>query len=126
MADLYIVLYDSVVSNSATGHGREGYYFAENGEYMFYDVAKVIAEALVAKGIGTSEPTSFTEEDYKRTPIVSGLQLAIFWYNTNHSGGAAQLPWHELSLPCGQVSFHRLEACQDYKRHVCEHQARTG
>jgi hypothetical protein len=90
VADLYIVLYDSVVSNSATGHGREGYYFAENGEYMFYDVAsKVIAEALVAKGIGTSEPTSFTEEDYKRTPIVSGLQLAIFWYNTNHSGGAA-------------------------------------
>jgi hypothetical protein len=74
---LYIVLYDSIMSNPATGHGREGYYFAENGEYMYYNVAKVIAEALVAKGIGKSEPTSFTEDDYKRTPMVSGLKPAI-------------------------------------------------
>ena len=78
VADLYIILYDSILSNSGTSHGREGYYFAENGEYVLYDVAKVIGEALADKGIGTSEPTSFTEEDYKRAPMVSRLQLAIF------------------------------------------------
>lgn len=75
---MYIVLHDSIKSNPATGHGREGYYFAENGEYTQYDAAKAVAEAIVAKGIGTLEPTPFTDEDYKQKPIVSGLQLAKF------------------------------------------------
>jgi hypothetical protein len=78
VADLYVVLYDSIMSNPATGHGRDGYYFGENGEYTHYEVAKAVAQALVAKGLGmTSEPTSFTEEEYKRLPLVSGLQLAV-------------------------------------------------
>jgi hypothetical protein len=60
------------MSSPTTGHGREGYYFGENGEYTQYEAAKAVAEALVAKGLGqTSEPTSFTEEEIKQLPIVS-------------------------------------------------------
>jgi hypothetical protein len=74
VADLYIVLYDSIVSNPATGHGRAGFYFGENGEYTLYEVSTAISEALLALGKGkTLEPTPFTEEEYKRNPGVSRL-----------------------------------------------------
>jgi hypothetical protein len=60
------------------GHGREGYYFGENGEYTHHEAAKAVAEALVAKDLGkTSEPTSFTAEEIAQQPLVSQLQLAI-------------------------------------------------
>jgi len=32
VADLFVVLYNSIVANPATGHGREGVNFGENGE----------------------------------------------------------------------------------------------
>jgi hypothetical protein len=68
---LYLVVYDSVVSNPATGHGREGYYFAENGEYSQYEAAKAISEAMLECGKGkTLEPTAFTAEELKQTPAV--------------------------------------------------------
>jgi hypothetical protein len=75
VTDLYIILFDSIMSNSATGHGRDGYYIAENGEYTFYEAAKAVGEALVAKGLGkASEPTSFTEEELGKQPLVKRLQ----------------------------------------------------
>jgi len=68
-ADLYIILYDSVDSNPAMGHGREGYYFAENGEYSQYEAAKAISEAMLANGKGTTlEPTTFKTEELKQAP----------------------------------------------------------
>jgi hypothetical protein len=74
VADLYIILYDSAVSNPATSHGRAGFYFGENGEYTLYEVSKAISEAMLALGKGkTLEPTPFTEEEYKRNPGVSRL-----------------------------------------------------
>lgn len=64
VADLYILLYNSIVSNPATGHGREGIYFAENGEHTFYDVSKAIGEGLVALGkLDNPEPTTLTKEE---------------------------------------------------------------
>ena len=64
VADLYVVLYDSIVTNPATGHGREGIYFGESGEHTLYDVGKAIGEALVAFGKSDNpEPTTFTKEE---------------------------------------------------------------
>ena len=64
MADLYIVLYNSIINNPATGHGREGFYFGENGEHNLYDVGKAIGEALVAVGkTDNPEPTTLTKEE---------------------------------------------------------------
>lgn len=71
IADLYIVLYDSIVSNSATAHGREGFYFGENGEYTLYEAAKAISEVLLAyEKVKTLEPTALTEEEYKKSPLL--------------------------------------------------------
>ena len=67
VADLYIVLYDSIINNPATGHGREGFYFGVNGEHTLYDVCKAIGEALVAVGKADNpEPTAFTNEEIIR------------------------------------------------------------
>ncbi|KAF9002121.1 NAD(P)-binding protein [Cyathus striatus] len=46
MSRLYIQLYDSLVSDPRTGHGSEGYYFGENGEYTLLEVSKKVGEAL--------------------------------------------------------------------------------
>ena len=74
VADLYIVLYDSIIANPATGHGREGFYFGENGEHTLYDVGKAIGEALVAIGKADNpEPTTFSKEDLDRYFQVSNL-----------------------------------------------------
>jgi hypothetical protein len=63
-ADLYITVFNSLRSNPFTGHGREGYYFGENGENKFYDVGKAIGQALVDFGISKNpEPTTYTKEE---------------------------------------------------------------
>ncbi|KAG6915102.1 hypothetical protein DXG01_013422 [Tephrocybe rancida] len=65
VADLYNLLYESIKTNPAgTGHGREGYYFGENGSHTLYEVGKAIADELVALGSAKShEPTPFTREE---------------------------------------------------------------
>ena len=74
MADLYIVLYDSIINNPATGHGREGYYFGENGEHILYDVSKAIGDALVALGkTDNPEPTTLTKEEIDKYFQVSKI-----------------------------------------------------
>ena len=63
--DLFIILWDAVVSNpEKIGHGRDGFYFGENGEHLWYDISKAIGKALVKRGISKSdEPTPFTTEE---------------------------------------------------------------
>ncbi|KAI0661778.1 NAD-P-binding protein [Cubamyces menziesii] len=65
VADLYIVLFDSIVSNpDKTGHGWEGFYFGENGEHSWYQISRAIGEALVELGISQDpEPTAFSREE---------------------------------------------------------------
>ena len=75
VADLYIILYNSIVSNPATGHGREGIYFGENGEHTFYDMGKAIGEALMTAGkVDNPEPTTFTKEEIDKYFGVSSMQ----------------------------------------------------
>jgi len=62
--DLYIILYDSIMSDPHTGHGRDGFYIGENGEYSMVQLAKTFSEAFVELGLGTDpEPKSFTPEE---------------------------------------------------------------
>lgn len=64
VADIYILVLDAILAGKNPGHGREGIYFGENGEHTLYEVAKAIAEALVAQGLSDSpEPTTFSKED---------------------------------------------------------------
>jgi len=69
VADAFVVLYDAIVDgiSPALAHGREGYYFTENGEHTYYDLTKAIGSALVKLGKATSpEPTTFTEDEIKK------------------------------------------------------------
>ena len=62
------MLYDAIVRDPETvGHGREGYYFGENGEHSWYSISRAIGEAFVELELGTDpEPTSFTEDELVR------------------------------------------------------------
>ncbi|KAK7044259.1 hypothetical protein VNI00_007981 [Paramarasmius palmivorus] len=67
LTDLYSVLYDSIVHDPVTGHGRDGYYFGANGEHSLLDVAKTIGEVLFEVGqLKSREPTSFTKEENEK------------------------------------------------------------
>ncbi|KAK7690469.1 hypothetical protein QCA50_005567 [Cerrena zonata] len=74
VADLYIVLYDAIVANpDKVGHGREGYYFGENGEHTWYSISRAIGEAFVDLGISTDpEPTSLTDDELIKYFRLSG------------------------------------------------------
>ncbi|KAF7790012.1 hypothetical protein EIP86_000960, partial [Pleurotus ostreatoroseus] len=64
-ADLYIRLWDAIVANpDAVGHGRDGFYFGENGEHAWYDISKAVGRAMVELGLSKSdEPTTFSDEE---------------------------------------------------------------
>lgn len=65
VSDLFIVVYENALLDKAA-HGREGFYFGENGEHKMYDVSKAVAQALHELGKGRSpEPEPFTEDDYE-------------------------------------------------------------
>ncbi|KAF8807004.1 NAD(P)-binding protein [Phlegmacium glaucopus] len=67
VADIFVLLYNSIVSNPGTGHGREGVYFAANGEHDFYQVSKAIGEALMSFGkVDDPEPTTLTKEEFDK------------------------------------------------------------
>lgn len=63
-ADLYIRVFDQSRGDGNAPHGREGFYFAENGEHVLYDVCKRISEVLFSLGKSKSpEPTTFKREE---------------------------------------------------------------
>lgn len=67
VADLFIAVFNATLSNPHTGHGREGYYFGENGEHTLYGVGREIGRALVKLGKSTTaEPTTFTQEELEK------------------------------------------------------------
>ncbi|OJT02633.1 hypothetical protein TRAPUB_6814 [Trametes pubescens] len=67
IVQLYEVLWNNVIEGKAIGHGKEGYYFGENGEHILLDVAKTIGAELKELGLAESdEPTTFTKEEVDR------------------------------------------------------------
>lgn len=77
-ADVYIVIYDAILEGKAPGHGREGFYFVENGHYLFKDVSVKIGEALYELGVSeTAEPNAFTQDDFKQFPPVCALGQSV-------------------------------------------------
>lgn len=85
VADLFIVLLDAALERpDEVGHGREGFYFGENGEHTLLDISKEIGKALVALGKAkTDEVTSFTQADldkyYGGVSSVSRFFLGLVW-----------------------------------------------
>ncbi|KAI0767997.1 NAD-P-binding protein [Trametes elegans] len=63
--DLQIRIFDTLLSTpEKVSHGRDGYFFAANGEHSTIEVLKVIAETLYALGrISTPEPVPYAKEE---------------------------------------------------------------
>ena len=102
VADLYVVLYNSIVSNPATGHGREGIYFGENGEHTGYDVCKALGEALKAIGkVDNAEPTTLTKEEIDKYFHVSSHAESRF--DTYLMSGVRAQTWWEQMLEPGEI-----------------------
>ncbi|GJE91615.1 NAD(P)-binding protein [Phanerochaete sordida] len=68
VSELYIKLWDAIVRDpEGVDHGVRGYYFGENGEHLWYDVSKAIAQALLELGLTTNpEPTPFTDLELEK------------------------------------------------------------
>jgi hypothetical protein len=67
VGNLYIKLYDAIITNPATGHDHEGFYFGASDEHNLYEVSKEIAKTPLDMGKGKSaEPTTFTDEEVKK------------------------------------------------------------
>lgn len=64
-ADFFLQLYDAVVTGAEKiGHGRDGYFFGENGNYVWHEFSKAVGKALYKRGLSKSdEPTTFTAEE---------------------------------------------------------------
>ena len=72
VAELYMVLYNSATHRPAsTAHGREGFYYGENGEYKNADVVKAIATVLFELDkVKEPYPIPFSPEENEKDPIV--------------------------------------------------------
>lgn len=65
-ADGFIVILEKALEGK-TATGREGYYFLENGEYIFRDVAAEIGRVLKCLGKAeTDEVTPFSDEEVQK------------------------------------------------------------
>ncbi|KAJ7618783.1 NAD(P)-binding protein [Roridomyces roridus] len=56
LGDFVVLLYDTVVTNSAAvGHGRQGYFFADNGDIPFSEITKAIEAGVGPRRALTQE-----------------------------------------------------------------------
>ena len=64
VSDLYMVIFDAAVKGNPAGHGREGFYFGENGEHSWLSISQEISRVLAAKGLAKNDqPTTFSTEE---------------------------------------------------------------
>ncbi|KAA1473464.1 NAD(P)-binding protein [Dentipellis sp. KUC8613] len=66
VAQMFITVFDAVLGSKgqSVAHGREGFYYVENGEYELMDVSKEVAKVFYDLGIQkTPDIKPFTEEE---------------------------------------------------------------
>jgi len=64
LTELYYKLFDAIISGKNPGHGREGYYFGENGEYALYQVCHAVGKSLFKLGkVSQDTPVDLTPEE---------------------------------------------------------------
>jgi hypothetical protein len=113
VAELYIALFNAILSDPSTGHGPNGYYIAENGDYTLYEASKAIGEALVSHGKSkAAEPNAFTSEECMK---YFGVRELAFWFRYDFltSIRPGLLPREHLSLQGKPLPCYRLEPHQD-------------
>ncbi|KAH9914491.1 NAD-P-binding protein [Epithele typhae] len=97
LASLYGIILRRLVSSPASiTHGRDGYFFAENGEHLWLDLSRRVAEALFALGaIESAELVKFETEE--RIGEFAKDEAYVFANGTNARSRAdrarSQLGW---------------------------------
>ncbi|KAI0789838.1 NAD(P)-binding protein [Abortiporus biennis] len=93
--DAYMVLFNAILANrDDMGHGRNGYYIVENGEFTSYELAKALGEVLHQQGkIKSSEPTTYSEDELIK--YYGSLELAYILGGTarGHANRFRALGW---------------------------------
>jgi nucleoside-diphosphate-sugar epimerase len=84
IATLYTTIFDAARQGpDATGHGRQGYYFGENGEYGVGELSQAIAKLLYETRLGRSpEATVFTDDELTKYFGVGPTAIAIDYRRT--------------------------------------------
>ncbi|KAL1949313.1 hypothetical protein VTO73DRAFT_8194 [Trametes versicolor] len=64
VALLYCTIIERALAGDDIGHGREGFYFGENGEHTMLDIAKTMGADLEEMGLaGTADPSTFNKTE---------------------------------------------------------------
>lgn len=64
VARLYCTIVERALAGDDIGHGREGFYFGENGEHTMLHIAKAIGADLEDMGLAdTADPSTFTKTE---------------------------------------------------------------
>jgi len=93
VAELYMLLVDRVLQDpDEVPHGREGFYFGENGEHTFYELSRAIGEGLVAIGKSSdAEPSTFSKEEIDK--YLHGYIMAFGTNSRARSNRSRALGW---------------------------------
>ncbi|KAL4243713.1 NAD(P)-dependent Metabolic Enzyme [Abortiporus biennis] len=86
--DAYMLLFDTILAqrNRDIGHGRDGYYILENGQFSWYELAKELAVVLHRQGkIKSDEPSTYTEEELVK--YYGSLEMAYIFGTTSRGRG---------------------------------------
>ncbi|OJT13756.1 hypothetical protein TRAPUB_9692 [Trametes pubescens] len=64
VARLYCTIIERALAGDDIGHGREGFYFGENGEHTMLDIAQAMGADLEAMGLAdTADPSTFNKTE---------------------------------------------------------------
>ncbi|KAJ7581520.1 hypothetical protein C8J56DRAFT_1168984 [Mycena floridula] len=107
VSDLVVLLYDAATERpSETGHGREGFYFAENGQSSLYDMNKAVQQVLIKTGrakTGSQVPTTLSKDEIAKYLPVPPFFLRIVSGNAAcKSSRSRSLGWKPVK---GQKDF---------------------
>lgn len=64
VAQLYCTIVERALAGDDIGHGREGFYFGENGEHTMLDIAQTMGADLAGMGLAdTADPSTFNKTE---------------------------------------------------------------
>ena len=92
VADLYLLIFNAIVSGSGLAEGRDGFYFGSSDEHELLSISKTISKVLFDMGKSKSpEPTSFTQEEVQMYLVCRNKLYLLRFILTIIVGGLR--PW---------------------------------
>ena len=125
-----IIMQNLIESPEKLTYGREGWYFAENGEHLHYDLITRIGKDLFELGVlESAEPAVFkTEEEVVEgaKKVCSSLTATRVKHDANYHTGAIQRgERHECAVACSpRAAAAWMEADEGHQLPLGEHQTR--